>query len=206
MITINSILDVEKYIDDVGAVVFDLDDTLYPEIDYVKSGFRAVASAFPQVSKLFEKLWDAFSQNKPAISFVFENESMSDYAEKALRVYRNHYPDIELYPGVGEMISRIRKEKMVGIITDGRPEGQRAKISALGISAEEIIITDELGGVEFRKPNPLAFEKMQKALGVPFREMAYIGDNPEKDFTAPEKLGMKSVFFCNPNGLHSCKQ
>ena len=34
MLEIQDILEVEKYIDDVDAVVFDLDDTLYSEKEY----------------------------------------------------------------------------------------------------------------------------------------------------------------------------
>lgn len=38
MIEIDKITDVSNYIDDLKAVVFDLDDTLYSEKEYVRSG------------------------------------------------------------------------------------------------------------------------------------------------------------------------
>ena len=34
--------------------------------------------------------------------------------------------------------------------------------------------------------------------------MCYVGDNMKKDFIAPEKLGMKSVWFRNKGSLYSC--
>ena len=73
--------------------------------------------------------------------------------------------------------------RKLGLITDGRPEGQRAKIAALGLADafDEIIVTDELGGTEFRKPNPEAFELISRRRGVPFGEMAYVGDTLSRD-------------------------
>ena len=96
----------------------------------------------------------------------------------------------------------------MGVITDGRSEGQRAKIKALGLDelVDHIIITDELGGVEYRKPNKTAFVKMQELLDVPFEEMCYIGDNIKKDFVAPNMLGMRSIWFRNMDGLYSVQE
>ena len=95
----------------------------------------------------------------------------------------------------------------VGIITDGRSIGQRKKISALGLDElfDEIIITDELGGVQFRKPNDIAFRIMQCRWGIPFERIVYVGDNAEKDAFAPLQLGMKYIWFQNGDGLYNSK-
>ncbi len=194
MIEINNILDIEKHLDGIDAVIFDLDDTLYSEKDYVRSGFLAAAPNH------FNELWQAFLEGKPAFDTVMPNQK-----EQVLAAYRNHKPNISMYPGVYEMLARIRESgRKLGLITDGRPKGQRAKIKALGIESlfDKIIITDELGGVEFRKPNDTAFRLMQEKLGVPFDQMVYVGDNVQKDFQAPQQLGMKSCFFHNIEGLY----
>lgn len=202
MFQIDNILDVEKYIDDVDAVIFDLDDTLYSEKDYVWSGYKKISEYF-DVPELFDEMWQVFKNGGKAIDEVLEKHRLLSGKDEALHIYRFQQPDIRLYPGVQEMISRIRMKKKVGIITDGRPEGQRAKIQALGVNVDEIIITDELGGIEFRKPNVVAFRIMQERLKVPFDKMVYIGDNPRKDFVGPKKMGMKSIYFRNLNGLYS---
>lgn len=103
------------------------------------------------------------------------------------------------------MLGRIGKTRKVGIITDGRPEGQRNKITALGLEeyVEEIIITDELGGTEYRKPCDKAFRIMQEKMGVKFERTLYIGDNLKKDFQAPLQLGMRAVYFCNLDRLNA---
>lgn len=207
MITITNILDCEHYLAQIDAVIFDLDDTLYSEKDYVRSGYAAVAQAFPQIACMAEKLWNAFEQKRPAIDVVLDAESVStpENKEKALQVYRNQKPMIDPYPGVHALLQRLHTEKKLGLITDGRPEGQWAKIEALNLRPyfQKIIVTDELGGIAFRKPNETAFRMMQEALGVPYEKMVYIGDNTKKDFIAPQKLGMQTIYFYNPDGLYT---
>lgn len=207
MITITNILDCEQYLGDVQAVIFDLDDTLYAEKDYVRSGYRAVAAGFPQVENMAKKLWDAFERKQPAIDVVLETEGL-DNAEnkaKALQLYRYQVPDISLSPCVLDLLQRLAQCKKLGMITDGRPEGQWAKVEALGIKKyfKKIIVTDELGGLEFRKPNEAAFRMMQQELDVPFKKMVYIGDNTKKDFIAPQALGMQAIYFKNQDGLYT---
>lgn len=194
MIEISRIIDVPKYLDEVDVVIFDLDDTLYSEKEYVRSGYNAVC---PEKSN---ELWNAFCNNQKAFDVVFP-EKKDDLLEK----YRNHFPNIHLYPGILEMLVEIRnKDKKLALITDGRPYGQKQKIKALGIENlfDEIIITDELGGVEYRKPCRKAFELMHERFATDYSRMIYIGDNINKDFVAPIDLGMKYVYFNNNDGIY----
>ena len=204
MIVIDSILDVEKHMSGLDAVIFDLDDTLYSEKEYVRSGYRKVAEHFGK-PELAEQFWTVFERGGRAIDEVLQANGLESYKEEALRIYRFQEPEIHLYPDVAGLLARIRRTKKVGIITDGRPEGQRAKLRALGLCAmvDEIIVTDELGGVEFRKPNEAAFRLMQERMAVSFEKMVYVGDNMKKDFIAPERLGMQTIHFSNPDGLYN---
>ena len=114
-------------------------------------------------------------------------------------------PEISLYEGVVEMVEGlIAKGVKVGIITDGRPEGQRNKIKALGLESlvDDIIITDELGGPQFRKPCDIAFRVMQNRWRLPYEQIVYVGDNLNKDFQACRQLGMRWKYFRNEDGLY----
>lgn len=207
MIEIQRVTDVLQYLDGLEAVIFDLDDTLYGEKEYVRSGYHAIAQILPQVKDATQKLWAAFESKKPAIDEVLLSEGIytEDLKQRCLEVYRYHQPDIQLYEGVLPMLKTLRGEGyLLGIITDGRPEGQRVKLQALGLehAVDHVIITDELGGVEYRKPNDTSFVRMRERLGVSFSEMCYVGDNMKKDFAAPEKLGMRSIWFRNLDGLY----
>lgn len=190
----------------VSAVVFDLDDTLYAEKDYVRSGYEAVASLLPEVRDAQQRLWKAFEEGKPAIDTVLEEENLQHRKAQCLTAYRAHSPQLRLYDGVKELLIGLRARGIkLGIVTDGRPEGQRAKLEALGLYdlVDTVVITDELGGAQFRKPNDIAFRIMQGRFGVPYGEMLYVGDNPQKDFQAPRTLGMRWIYFRNDDGLYS---
>lgn len=198
MIEISNILDVEKHISNIDAVIFDLDDTLYSELDYVISGFKKISE------DNYEELITAFNEGLQAIDAIFPKEK-----ESKLKEYREHNPNINLYPGVMEMLIRIKESgKKLGLITDGRPSGQKNKIKALGIDTvfDEIIITDELGGIECRKPCIKAYEIMKQKLDVDYKKMVYIGDNMQKDFFACKKLNIKAIHFNNNEGLYRTKR
>lgn len=208
MIEINEITEVMNYIDGLSAVVFDLDDTLYGEKEYIRSGYKAVARILPQVADAEEKLWNAFEEKKQAIDTVLKDAGIysEELQERCLTTYRNHEPDIHLYPGVTDMLKEIHERGLgIGIITDGRPEGQQRKIDALCLDTlvDTIIITDELGGSEYRKPCGKAFHLMRGMIGNGgYSTMCYVGDNIKKDFIAPEEFGMRSIWFRNKDGLY----
>lgn len=185
----------------IRGVIFDLDDTLYSEKEYVKSGYKAVSDFLGGGYE--EKLWSYFTSGKPAIDLLLKELSRECEKAEVLNVYRFHKPNIQLYPGVKELLAELKsKGYKVGIITDGRPEGQRNKIEALGIEVDDIIITDELGGIQFRKPCDIAFRIMQNRWRMNSSEMVYIGDNACKDFQAPKQLGMKSIWLRNIDSVY----
>lgn len=208
MIEINGILEVKNHVNGLKAVIFDMDDTLYGEKEYVRSGYQQIARVLPQVENAVEKLWKLFQEKKPAIDELLTGEGLEseEIKQRCLKTYRYQIPEIHLYDGVADLLGELRaKGYLLGVITDGRPEGQRAKIKVLGLErlVDHIIVTDEFGGAEYRKPNPLAFEIMREKLGVKYSEMCYVGDNIKKDFIAPQQLGMRSIWFKNKDGLYA---
>lgn len=207
MIEIKKITDILQHLDGLKAVVFDLDDTLYSEKEYVKSGYFAVSQMLPQIKNAEAKLWKLFEDKKSAIDELLISEGIysDELKQKCLETYRCHLPAIHLYDGVVEILAQLRKRGLLlGIITDGRPEGQWAKIRALKLTPyiNHIIVTDELGGVEYRKPNKKAFVLLKELFNVRFAEMCYVGDNIRKDFIPCEQLNIKPIYFVNKDGLY----
>ena len=188
----------------VLGVIFDLDDTLYSEKEYVRSGYKAVAKVLGNDSFAGE-LWENFENGMPAIDALLDKYNCAEKKEECLKAYREQRPEITLYKGVVDLISELLVNGIkVGIITDGRVSGQKKKIQALGLDqmVKDIIITDEIGGIQFRKPCDIAFRIMQHKWGIPFEQIVYVGDNTLKDFQAPKQLGMQSVYFKNRDGLY----
>ena len=197
---------IEEGAGEIKGVIFDLDDTLYSEKQYIKSGFKAVSD---YLGGDYEKvLWDSFAEGKPAIDELLKKLKRDGEKTDVLKVFRCHKPDIYLYDEAYDLIAKLMSEgKRVGIITDGRPEGQRNKLEVLGlyekIDNDSIIITDELGGIQFRKPCDLAFRLLQRRWKMDPSQIVYVGDNLEKDFQAARQLGMKALWFNNPDGLYT---
>ena len=185
----------------IKGVIFDLDDTLYSEKEYVKSGYKAVSGYLGGGYE--EKLWSFFEEGKPAIDELLKELGLEDKKAEVLEVYRSHKPAIHLYPGVAEMIEELKAKGIkVGIITDGRPEGQRNKLEALGLDVDAVIITDELGGIQFRKPCDIAFRILVTRWRLNPADVVYVGDNPMKDFQAPQQLGMRSLLVGSKEGMY----
>lgn len=194
-------------------VVFDLDDTLYLERDFVRSGFRCVAQKISgelalDLDQTYRLLWGAFQVGKPAfdgllekIPTVEEFFSISDL----VNIYRFHKPEIQFLNGIPDLLAKIKKKNFLGIISDGWYQAQMNKKEALGLPRyfDEIILTDRWGRT-FWKPASRAFEEMEKAgCGL---QWIYIGDNPEKDFVQPNIRGWRSVRFYHPGQLHFDKK
>lgn len=186
----------------VRGVIFDLDDTLYSEKQYIRSGYKMIGEFLGDVNAA-GRMWSLFEQGKPAVDFYLQETGRTGEKEKCLALYRSHKPDITLYDGAAELIGKLKEKGIkVGIITDGRPEGQKNKIEALGLEVDDVIITDELGGAQFRKPNDTAFRLMKDRWKLPYESMVYIGDNADKDYQAPEQLGMRFLLYENNDGLY----
>lgn len=188
----------------IKAVVFDLDDTLVPEYDFVKSGFKAVASFLfkkyniDNKDSIYKKLMHYHYKNpKKVFDMILNDYNLLNQieVEQLVDIYRNHIPSLNLYEDVLTTIANLKNKNIkVGVITDGYKETQRNKIQSLKLNEifDYIIITDDLGR-EYWKPNKLAYEIICKKFNVQFNEMIYVGDNPAKDFFISSIYPIKTV-------------
>ena len=197
----------------ITAVVFDLDDTLYPECRYVLSGYRAVAEHLRRQlgrNEPFERwLWRRFLAGRTDRAF---NEANNHFAlglsdeqiARLVAVYQEHRPNIRPYEHVAGMLSRLHENFRIGLLTDGLLPAQRLKLEALKIGRffDAVVFTEELGR-ECWKPSPIGFEKIHEMLHVPHHACAYVADNPAKDFAAPNHLGWLSVQYLQPSQVHA---
>lgn len=197
----------------VKAVVFDLDDTLYMENEFVEYGLKNAANVAETVYGIVnanEKIRSLYQESKANVFDRLVNAEKIKDKEIAVaglvKAYRNCEPkSLRCNPGVLDLLKTLKKKEMhMGIITDGFADVQKSKIKALGIQEyiDKIVITDELGGVQCRKPNPIGFEKMLKMLNVKPQEMIYIGDNPNKDFAIKKYLPIITARVDVPNGIY----
>jgi len=195
------------------AIIFDLDDTLYPERAYVLSGFRAVAAwaekhlgipqhhSFDELRRLFEDGVRGDTFNRWLESHGLKPD---DLVPQMVQVYQEHDPHIAPYPEVPELLQRLRQRYRLGLVSDGYAEVQRRKLAALGLTPcfDALVFSDEWGR-EAWKPSSRPFEIVLKRLGVTGSEAVYVADNPHKDFLGARQVGMWTVRVRRPDGLYS---
>jgi len=181
----------ELHIDKNTVVVFDLDDTLYQEIDYLKSAYRNIANSYANSDIVYEDMMVWYFQGDDVFQRLLDNYITNHNKLELVKQYQNHFPNIVLNTGVDKFIRKLQEYKItIGIITDGRSVTQRNKIAALGLKdrIDEIVISEELGS---EKPNFRNYEAIsQKYFGSNF---IYISDNPEKDFITPNQMGWNTI-------------
>jgi putative hydrolase of the HAD superfamily len=213
----------------ITTVAFDLDDTLYDEINYCKSGFVSVAeflayrasSIEPVLSRveghqasaedIFNDLWKQFTAGNRKNTFNATLDELGiEYDEKLIseliKVYRNHIPKITLPDDSRDVLCQLSSKYTLALLTDGFLPAQQLKVKALGIERyfKCIIYTEKLGPERTGwKPSPVGFEKLMKTLNARPENVAYIADNEEKDFIAPNKLGFFTIQIIRPARIHT---
>ena len=189
-------------------LVFDLDDTLYPERQFALSGFAAagrwaeaqlgVRGLAADMTRLLEggHLGELFS--------IALAGRLPDYTAEHLAgliaAYRNHDPELSLFEDAAWALAHLAPQAKLGLITDGHHHVQAKKVTVLGIAAHfrEIVYTHALGGRQYAKPHPRSYEMVEAALGTHGDLLVYIGDNPSKDFIVPNQRGWISIMVERP--------
>ncbi len=195
------------------AVVFDLDDTLYPERAYVLSGFRAVAlwcedrfairadHAFDEMCELLDS-----GVRRDTFDRFCEAHGLDAQASipEMVRVYRRHQPNLTPYEGVLDMLKRCGERYLLGLVSDGYLDVQQAKLMALGIGPlfDGVVFSDELGRDHW-KPSTRPFETISEMLGVQPDQAVYVGENSLKDFLGARRAGMRTIRVLGPAGFYT---
>lgn len=160
-------------------IAFDLDDTLYKEIDFLKSAYIEIASIVDKSHP--ETLYNNMISNyyKGNNVFKFISETYPAYTvERLLEIYREHYPSISLSNEEWNVLLKLKTVAFTGLITDGRSLTQRNKIKALGLENyfDKIVISEEIG---YSKPDIRLFNEFKK---FDVSQYYYIANDTKKRF------------------------
>lgn len=199
----------------ITTIIFDLDDTLYDEIDYCRSGFQAVSRVLAKLSNLscaadaFACLWKQFTAGNHTTTFnAALNELGLAYDDaliaQLIEVYRSHRPELALPVESRLVLDTLKQSYRLALLTDGYLPAQHLKVLALGLESDfEAIVYTEVLGRACWKPSPVGFETLIERLNVTPAQMVYVADNETKDFIAPNALGMLTVQLQRPARLHT---
>lgn len=198
----------------ITTVIFDLDDTLYDEQDFVRSGFRAASKHLApltngrSVDDVYATMWDCFVTGESGSTFDLTLETLGipddpDVIDGLVKIYRTHTPMLTLPSESRRILDRLAGRYTLGLLTDGYMPTQRLKVKALGIETyfKAIMYTEELGRKHW-KPSPLGFQRLMKTLEARPEQTVYVADNETKDFIAPNRLGMLTIQLLRPSGFY----
>lgn len=187
----------------IQAVLFDLDDTLFEQRDWLAGAWSAVAVAAGH--------WgiDADALRLALVDVAEHGSDRGRIIDRALArldathvpvqilvdVFRRHRPaTLSPIPGSVAALASLRARVPIGLVTDGDPVIQRGKLAALDMSDafDVVVISDELGH-SHRKPDPLPFQVALDRLDVHPGRAAYVGDRPDKDVVGAALAGLRAV-------------
>lgn len=185
-------------------VIFDLDDTLYKEIDFLKSAFIEISKLLSSELNIgwevvYNQMIELYGKGENTFECTIQIFNSSFNAEFLLNTYRNHQPKIVLSNNVIQTLDWLLSKKIhLGLLTDGRSKQQRNKIIALGLKKwfTEIVISEEFGS---EKPNINNYKYFEKVFGKGI--YYYVGDNIKKDFISANTLNWTTICLEN-NGLN----
>jgi len=199
----------------VAAVVFDLDDTLFLERDYVRSGYRAVAETLSdepeRAAEIAAWMWQRFCRGDSGGAFDAAGEHFGlglspEKIAQLVHAYRRHRPAIAPVAEAVAVLDALAGRVRLGLLSDGFLPAQQLKLDAIGLADrfEEVLFTESMGR-ECWKPSPAGFENLAARLTTPHAACAYVGDNPAKDFVAPNALGWLTVQWRREGQVHAAK-
>jgi putative hydrolase of the HAD superfamily len=182
-------------------LVFDLDDTLYEELSYVRSGLAAVAAfAEGQIgrdrSELQALLEASLAEGRSGVfdrAFRRAGVHTAGLVRRCVGVYRTHQPVLSLWPAAERCLRRFGDHRRF-LVTDGNTSAQSRKVAALDLERrfEKTFLTYRYGRAR-SKPSPYCFERIRRLTGAPACDIVYVGDNPRKDFVGIRPLGFGTI-------------
>lgn len=195
--------------DDIGALVFDLDDTLHPEAAFVGAGFVVVAAELerrgvgstPDTCRRLESLQRRGNRSRVLQALSEDVGFPAEWIPELVDAFRAHQPQMDLAPEVAASLSAWSRRWRLGCITDGRPETQHRKVRALGLSRwmEVIVFTDGFGP-GWRKPDPRPFHLTCTLLECAPARTLFVGDHPVRDVGGAGGAGLRTVRIRRPDG------
>ncbi|MBO4112774.1 HAD family hydrolase [Streptococcus suis] len=198
------------------ALIFDVDDTLYDQIQpFERALERHIEVARVQIEPLYlsfrryaDEVFEETATGKMSLkdSHIYRMKhaladfgyQVSDATALAIQIDYDYFQgQIELSPVFPEIFSWCQAQGIaMGIITNGPYRHQLRKIRTMGLvnwfELEHVLISGQVG---ITKPNPAIFQLMEERLGMSGEDICYLGDSFENDVVGAKAANWKAIWF-----------
>lgn len=185
------------------AVLFDLDDTLYPLEQFLMSGFHAVAAYVAMTwghdpGRVLRTLSDAYATDRGReLDVLVTRLGLPDgTVPRLVDVLRGHGPRLRLSGATVAVLAVLRRDWRIGVVTNGRADIQARKVAALGLAplVDTVVLAAEHGSGA-GKPEAAPFLSACLTLGVAPGRTVFVGDDLRCDIAGAHALGMKTIWL-----------
>ena len=189
---------------DATAVVFDLDDTLYPERRFSLSGYAAVATVVGKETgmpagvlyRFLVRRYRTHGREGLLQALCAAYALPRHEVPRLVEIIRTHRPRLRLPHISRDVLGALRaRGHRIGVLTNGLPSTQRGKVRALGIEdLVDVVVYAEEHAPE-GKPALVCFATVLARLDVPANRAALVGDHPGKDIAGAAAAGLRSIWL-----------
>lgn len=189
---------------DLRGILFDLDDTLIDRIGCVR---RYWSLMLPEADvELIDRLVQADTGSPLSISRSLTRlrhaGELSPAVEQRIRIGFAPRVAAHLAPDTPTlaMLSRLKTRFRLGVLTDGGPATQRAKLSAAGLDQviNTVVISGEIG---YRKPARQAFAIALEQLRLSAEQVLMVGNDIVRDIQGGSAAGLRTCWLTQANEL-----
>ncbi len=200
-------------INNIEAVAFDIDGTLYPSWKFYLKILpfflknRRLMSGFNKTRKEIRAIQEENPSEIRSDFFDFQAEIYSKYVQespKELKFFlekeiyngwKSSFDKIKPYPNAKQAIEKLKQKKLkIAVLSDFIPEQKKDIWGILPLC--DVVLGSEYIGV--LKPSALVFEELAKNLELPPEKILYVGNNFEYDILGAKQIGMKTAYISSP--------
>lgn len=195
----------------IKAIVFDLDDTLWPIAPTIMRAERAMLEWIGVNAPAVAARWEADTLKQLRARIIDANPALKndvmalrrgtifsafaalggsrEQAEGAFACFRAARQQVTLYSDALPALTRLSKRFRLGVISNGF-----ADVSTIGIGQyfETVISAHEVG---ISKPDPRIYATCVARMGLAPAQMLYVGDDPHNDIVGPASAGLRAAWI-----------
>ena len=183
------------------ALLFDLDDTLYPLRRFRLSGFAAVSRHVARFHGADQrqafKLLVAASRGPrrgKELDLLIAQFGLKSPVTELVRIVRGHDPVLRIPPATQQTLRLLGRSWQLAVVTNGIPAIQAAKVRALGLDrlVDAVVYASDYGSGE-GKPDREPFLEALRRLDVTPAQAIAVGDDEFADIFGATRCGLRTI-------------